>query len=68
MHENETSAKGAEKGRAVNIYDVIRAETDAEQSIRQILLDLQAKTGRTVEWVKVEVRDALRVTVNTISK
>lgn len=50
----------------MSIDAVLDAEVEAEHSIRAILLDLQSRTGRRIEWVKVE-RD-LHVTVNTISK
>lgn len=52
----------------MTVDDVIREETEAGLAIRNILVDLQVKTGRVVEWVKVEVRNDLFVTVNTVSK
>lgn len=51
------------EGAAMTVDDVIREETAAEIAIYRILADLQSRTGRRVEWVKVE-RD-LTVTVNT---
>ena len=50
----------------MNIDAVLEAEVAAERAIREILLDLQARTNRRVEWVKVEAKD-MRVTVNTVS-
>ena len=52
----------------MNIDDVIREEMTAERAIREILVDLQARTGRLVEWVKVDTRGDLKVTVNTVKK
>lgn len=49
----------------MSIDDVIREEVNAEAAIRQILVDLQDRLKRRVEWVKVEVRGDMRVTVNT---
>lgn len=48
----------------MDIDAVLEAEVEAETAIRSILLGLQGRTGRRVEWVKVE-RD-LRVIVNTV--
>lgn len=50
----------------MTIDDIIHEELAAERSIRGILLDVQSKTGRLVEWVKVDVRDGIKVTVNTV--
>lgn len=50
----------------MTVDDVIRCEIEAEAAIERILRDLQYKTGRRVEWVKVEARD-LDVTINTVS-
>lgn len=50
----------------MDVDDVLYAEIDAERKIREILLDLQARTYRRVEWVKVDTRD-MNVTVNTVS-
>lgn len=47
----------------MSIDAVLDAEVDAERAIREILLDLQSKTGRRVDCVKVERN--LTVTVNT---
>jgi hypothetical protein len=52
----------------MSVDDIIREELDAERAIREVLSDLQKRTGRLVEWVKVEVRDDLRVTVNTVGR
>lgn len=52
----------------MNVDDIIREELEAEHAIRAILVDLQARTGRVVEWVKVSVRHDMRVTVNTVGK
>ena len=52
----------------MSVDDIIREELAAERAIREILLDVQSKTGRLVEWVKVDVRGDLEVTVNTVSK
>ena len=49
----------------MSIDAVLDAEVEAERAIREILIDLQAKTCRRVEWVKVEPKD-MRVTVNTV--
>lgn len=51
----------------MSIDAVLDAEVEAERAIREILLDLQSKTERRVEWVKVEVR-GMRVTVNTVGE
>lgn len=50
----------------MDIDAVIDAEARAERAIREVLIDLQAMTGRRVEWVKVEPKD-MRVTVNTVA-
>lgn len=52
----------------MDIDAVIRAERVAEIAIRDVLLDIQKKTGRRVDWVKVDVRNGMLVTVNTVSK
>lgn len=52
----------------MSVDDVIREELAAEVAIREVLLDLQTRTGRQVEWVKVEVKNDMHVTVITISK
>ena len=52
----------------MTVDDVIRDELAAELAIREILIDLQARSGRLVEWVKIDVRDNLKITVNTVSK
>ena len=52
----------------MSVDDIIREELEAEQAIRAILVDLQARTGRAVEWVKVDARHDMEVTVNTVEK
>jgi len=52
----------------MSVDDVIREELAAERAIREILVVVQTRTGRLGEWVKVDVRDGLKVTVNTVSK
>lgn len=49
----------------MSIDDVIREEVHAETAIRQILVELQDKLKRRVDWVKVDVQGDMRVTVNT---
>ena len=50
-----------------SIDDVLAAEVDAERAIHVILSRLQERTGRRVDWVKVNAT-TLDVTVNTVSK
>lgn len=52
----------------MSVDDIIREEVEAEQAIRAVLVDLQTRTGRIVEWVKVSVRHDMEVTINTVSK
>ena len=52
----------------MSIDAVLDAEVEAERAVREILLGLQLRTGRVVDWAKVEVRDGLRVTINTINR
>ena len=50
----------------MELDDVIEIlEVAAEAAIRSILMTLEEQTGRRVEWVKVETRNGIHVTVNT---
>ena len=40
----------------ITIDDVLRAESRAEEKVRNILIELEDETHRLVDWVRVDTR------------